>query len=192
MKCAKNVPRAGVGKNFNFFDFSKSFQNWSRASYFHLRTTKISKYTHLDEKGVAEWNAQKMSLGPGWGKTSIFFDFSKSFQNWSRASYFHLRTTKISKYTFGWKRSRRVKCAKNVPRAGVGKNFNFFDFSKSFQNWRKASYCHWRTTKISKYTHLDEKGVAGGGRVVRRCCVSYITGASNWYWLTVGQGLLSL
>ena len=23
-------------------------------------------------------------------------------------------------------------------------------------------------------------------------CVSYITGASNWYWLTVGQGLLSL
>ena len=32
----------------------------------------------------------------------------------------------------------------------------------------------------------------GGGRVVQRCCVSYITGASNWYWLTVGQGLLSL
>ena len=34
--------------------------------------------------------------------------------------------------------------------------------------------------------------INGGGRVVRRCCVSYITGASNWYWLTVGQGLLSL
>ena len=31
-----------------------------------------------------------------------------------------------------------------------------------------------------------------GGWVVRRCCVSYITGASSWYWLTVGQGLLSL
>ena len=31
-----------------------------------------------------------------------------------------------------------------------------------------------------------------GGRVVRRCCVSCITGASIWYWLTVGQGLLSL
>ena len=30
----------------------------------------------------------------------------------------------------------------------------------------------------------------GGGRMVRRCCVSYITGASNWYRLTVG--LLSL
>ena len=23
----------------------------------------------------------------------------------------------------------------------------------------------------------------GGGRVWRRCCVSYVTGASNWYWL---------
>ena len=32
----------------------------------------------------------------------------------------------------------------------------------------------------------------GGGWVVRRCRVSYVTGASNWYWLTVGQGLLSL
>ena len=31
-----------------------------------------------------------------------------------------------------------------------------------------------------------------GGRVVQRCRVSYVTGASSWYWLTVGQGLLSL
>ena len=31
-----------------------------------------------------------------------------------------------------------------------------------------------------------------GGQVVRRCCVAYITGAPNWYWLTVGQYLLSL
>ena len=29
--------------------------------------------------------------------------------------------------------------------------------------------------------------------IVLHChCVSYITGASNWYWLAVGQGLLSL
>ena len=39
-------------------------------------------------------------------------------------------------------------------------------------------------------------GGGGGGEragwVWRRCCVSYFTGASNWYWLTVGQGLLSL
>ena len=34
--------------------------------------------------------------------------------------------------------------------------------------------------------------VYGSGRVVQRCHVSYVTGASNWYWLTVGQGLLSL
>ena len=31
-----------------------------------------------------------------------------------------------------------------------------------------------------------------GGRLRQRCRVSYVTRASNWYWLTVGQGLLSL
>ena len=33
---------------------------------------------------------------------------------------------------------------------------------------------------------------SGGGRVWQRCRVSCVTRASNWYWLTVGQGLLSL
>ena len=42
------------------------------------------------------------------------------------------------------------------------------------------------------YFHSCSSFFPGGGRVVRRCCVSYITGASNGYWLTVGQGLLSL
>ena len=46
----------GWGKTI-FFDFSKSFQNWRKASYFHIRTSKISKFTHLDEKGAKEWNA---------------------------------------------------------------------------------------------------------------------------------------
>ena len=32
----------------------------------------------------------------------------------------------------------------------------------------------------------------GAGWVRQRCHVSCITGASNWYWPTVGQGLLSL
>ena len=32
----------------------------------------------------------------------------------------------------------------------------------------------------------------GDGWVVRRCHVSYVTGASDRYWLIVGQGLLSL
>ena len=31
-----------------------------------------------------------------------------------------------------------------------------------------------------------QKGVRG------RCPVAFVTGAPNWYWLTVGQGLLSL
>ena len=32
----------------------------------------------------------------------------------------------------------------------------------------------------------------GGGRVWRRCRVSYVTEESNWYWFTAEQGLLSL
>ena len=31
-----------------------------------------------------------------------------------------------------------------------------------------------------------------GGWVRRKCPVAFVTGAPNWYWLTVGQGLLSL
>ena len=34
--------------------------------------------------------------------------------------------------------------------------------------------------------------VVFGGRVMRRSRVYYVTGASNWHWLTVGHGLLSL
>ena len=34
--------------------------------------------------------------------------------------------------------------------------------------------------------------LSGEGRVWQRCRVSCVTRASNWYWLTVGQGLLSL
>ena len=36
------------------------------------------------------------------------------------------------------------------------------------------------------------KDICGGGWVRQRCRVSYVIGASNWYWLTVGQGLLSM
>ena len=35
------------------------------------------------------------------------------------------------------------------------------------------------------------KSLLGGGRVWRRCRISCVTWVSNWYWLTVGQGLLS-
>ena len=33
---------------------------------------------------------------------------------------------------------------------------------------------------------------SGGVWVWQRCSVSYVTRGSNWYWLTVGQGLLSM
>ena len=54
----------------------------------------------------------------------------------------------------------------------------------------------WYAWKNNKYFHycmyLTFWSDPWGGQVVWRCSVSYVTGASNWYWLTVGQGLLSL
>ena len=35
-------------------------------------------------------------------------------------------------------------------------------------------------------------GEGEGWLVWQKCRVPYVTGASNWYWLTVGQGLLPL
>ena len=70
----------GWAKSSIFSIFQKVFKNEGKPSYFHFRTTKISKFTHLDEKGAKVLNAKKMSKGPMWAKTSIFFYFSKSFQ----------------------------------------------------------------------------------------------------------------
>ena len=42
------------------------------------------------------------------------------------------------------------------------------------------------------YNRYSSRYKVWGGWVRQRCRVSYVTGASNWYWLTVGQGLLSL
>ena len=41
------------------------------------------------------------------------------------------------------------------------------------------------TTQIKQYDWR-------GGWVRQRCPVAFVTRATNWYWLTVGQGLLSL
>ena len=46
--------------------------------------------------------------------------------------------------------------------------------------------------KESLYYNPEYNFQLGDGRVWRRCHVSYVTGASNGYWLTAGQCLLSL
>ena len=47
------------------------------------------------------------------------------------------------------------------------------------------------------FTHVSSRargnfGQRGDNWVRQKCRVSYVTGVSNWDWLTVGQGLLSL
>ena len=111
----KNVPRAGVGKNFNFFDFSKSFQNWRKLSYFHFRTTKISKFTHLEEKDAKEWNAKKMSLGPGWAKTSIFSIFRKVFKTEGNYHIFTLGQLKYQNSLIWKKKMPKSEMQKKCP-----------------------------------------------------------------------------
>ena len=67
-------------------------------------------------------------------------------------------------------------------------------FSNDWENKKSVwseSLRRYKVRSFLSHMHIFIHG-DGGGRVVRRCCVSYITGASNWYWLTVGQGLLSL
>ena len=60
-----------------------------------------------------------------------------------------------------------------------------YDFSNVERDVCKTANHH--------YHHHPHHHHHGGGWVWQRCCVSYvITRASNWYWLTVGQGLLSL
>ena len=49
------------------------------------------------------------------------------------------------------------------------------------------------TVQMSLYIHaVSVHCLLGVGQVVRRYRVSYVTGASKWYWLSVGQGLLFL
>ena len=76
-----------------------------------------------------------MSLGPGWAKTSIFSIFRKVFKT---EGNYHIFTLGQLKYqnSLIWKKKmpKSEMQKKNVPRAGVGENINFFDFSKSFQN----------------------------------------------------------
>ena len=83
----------------------------------------------------------------GRGRENLqFFRFSKSCQNWR-----NILTSGQLKYknsSFGWNLCTCVNWDKNVDTAGKGRIFNFFDFFKSFQNWRKSSYSHFRTTKI--------------------------------------------
>ena len=61
----------------------------------------------------------------------------------------------------------------------------------------KTDLSLWPTDyNIYKYMYTAYTGItyrwAWVGRLVRKCRVSYVTGAFNWYWLTVGQGQLSL
>ena len=126
-KCArvwiepKMLTHQAVGENFNFFDFLKSFWNWRKSSYFHFNTTKIQKFTYLEEKCAHVWTEPKMLTGPRWAKTSIFwFCFKKSFQYWRKSSYFHFNKPKQQKFTLLRKTVHMCEWSQKCRKISVG------------------------------------------------------------------------
>ena len=60
--------------------------------------------------------------------------------------------------------------------------------------WEANSVDHDQSQYLRKYDNAlyAVREMDGGGWERQRCCVSCVSGVSNWYWLTVGQGLLPL
>ena len=96
---AKNVQRSTVGKNFNYFDFSKSFLKWRKSSYSDIRTIQIQKFTSFGWKMWKCVNWAKNVHRSAVGENFKFLDFSKNFRKWRKSSYFDIKTTQIQKFT---------------------------------------------------------------------------------------------
>ena len=191
-----------------FFNFLKSFRKGRKSLYSHSRTIKHTNQLIWMENGHMSELSQKSSPGLPWEKTSIFWIFWKVFENeenphiltpgllkyknsliwmenghmseliqkssqgprWAKISIFsifwkvleneenpHILTPRQLKYTNSliWMENGHMSglSQKSSP-STLGENFNFFRF---FENEVKSSYCHPRTTKIFKFTHLDGK-----------------------------------
>ena len=90
-------PKMSTGPQWaktSLFGFLKSLQNWRKSSYFHFNTSKLQKFTHLEENSAHVWIEPKLSTGLRWAKTKVF-NFLKSFRKWRKEPYFHFRTSKI-------------------------------------------------------------------------------------------------
>ena len=79
--------------------------------------------------------------------------------------------------------------------------YNYFSTKTVMQPWlqniwvmtlERGSLGHTCPMMAKIILNIHIGGEGGCGRVWGRCLVSYVTRASNWYYLTLGQGLLSL
>ena len=84
---------------------------------------------------------------------------------------FHEEFRKIS-VLLGWK---------NKTKKNSIKSFNTHKKTKQRKSMVSVISIHFH--QISDFVHVH----IWGGRAVWRCHVSYVTGASDWYWLTVGK-----
>ena len=165
----KKIPRSVMSKNLNFFQF---FEKFSAVVQFHGgrkhqffrffwkvfeneenpyvftpgQLQYINSLIWMENRHMSELN-QKSSRGLQWAKTSIFFNFLKSFRKGKRTLYSHSRKIKHTNPLIWMENGHMSELSqKRFPRPAVGENFNFLDFLKSFRKWRKSSYSHSRTT----------------------------------------------
>ena len=159
MNWAKNVERSAVGEKFIFFfNFLKSFQKWRKEPYFHFRTSKIKRFTHLDEKCAHVRIKPKMLTGPRWAKTSNVWIFSKGFKIEENQQIFTSTQLKY-KNSLIWRRNVHMyDCAKNVDTSGSGRKLQFFRFFLKVFGIEENHHIFTSTQlKYKKFTHLEEK-----------------------------------
>ena len=77
MKSKKNVPRAGVGENFNFFDFWKVFKTEGSYHIFTLDQLKYQNSLIWKKKMPKSKMQKKCPYGRGGQKLQFFRFFEK-------------------------------------------------------------------------------------------------------------------
>ena len=87
----KKVPRSAVDENFNFFDFSKNFQNEENHHIFTPGQLKYTKFTHLDGKMCTCVNWAKKVPSSEVGENDNLFLFFKTFSKMKKIIIFSLQ-----------------------------------------------------------------------------------------------------
>ena len=88
----------------------------------------------------------------------MFSIFQKVFKPEGKHHIFTLGQLKYQNSLIWMKKEPKSEMRKKCPKGRGGEKLQFFRFFKKFSNQKEMSYFHFWTTKISKFTHFDEKG----------------------------------
>ena len=133
---AKKVPRSVVGKNFNFFDFSKKkIRKWRKS----LKATKIEKFTQsfiwIKNMHMCEMS-QKGPHVRG-GRISIFRFFFKVFENEANHHNFSPGQLKYKISLIWMKTVHMCELSHKGPQVCGGRKLQFFLFFEKFSKMKE-------------------------------------------------------